>query len=398
MLLKPTPAKTAGVVRWTSMYQLGAALALSLTAAGCGRVGFDAQSSAPDATSFDSAMPVDSGMGDDGGGDAAVDAAVLVDLPGESAVLPDGWRGDVWVDFSSDYSYIDVQYLDVTYPFNNRPHHMALLSAPFDPGIALVGTWEIWEVRAPDVFVSHFYYPGSDDGPGPDAFFDAAWCDSWMASAPGLCVAAGSQNAGDGVYRIESDWSISRISTDNNVGDMAFDARGAFDDIGAPTLYWSGPDGLRRFGEAVFYPGMLNGAFTEIIPSGDILTMHTDVSSGLRRLLILASGSHSETIVDMTSASADPVARQNAGVFAVVAGDVTQLRGFGYAIRRTHELLEIASDGSYTVIASAGPRWRWTHALIPPASHPLSADGPALYVLEYQPTTEVNRIIRLRPP
>jgi hypothetical protein len=382
-------------------------LVLGLAITGCGRLGFDARDAGgADATTVDSRIVGDSGGVDSGSedsgtvGDAAPDAPMppLVDLPGELATLPVGWGADVWNDFSDDYTYVDVQYLDVTYPMNNRPHHMALLSAPFEPGIALVGTWEIWEVRAPDVFVSHFYYPGSDDGPGPDALFDAAWCGAWMGSAPGLCVAAGSQNGGDGVYRVEADWSISRISSDNNVGDLAFDPTGAFDAIGAPTLYWSGPDGLRRFGESVFYPGMLNGAFTEILPSGDILTMNTNTSTDERRLVILESTSHDETVVDSNSDTTIPsVARQHAGVYAAVAGDVSRLAGFAYAIRETRDLLEIAADGSFTVIASAGEGWRWTHALVPPASHPLGSEAPVIYVLEFDPTREVNRIIRLFP-
>ncbi len=353
-------------------------LVIAVLVAGCGRLGFDP-------------LPLE---------DRADAAAMSVELPLEDAVFPDGWSADVWVDFSADYTYIDVQYLDVTYPMNNRPHHMVLLPAPFEPGIALVGTWEIWEVHAPDVFVSHFYYPGKDDGPGPDAFFDAVFCEDWMGAAPGLCVAAGSQNGGDGVYLIGADWSIERISSTNNVGDIMFDPTGAFDDIGMPTLYWSGPDGLRRFGEGIFYPGMLNGGFTEILPSDEILTMHTDENTGLRRLVLLESISHDETVV-LSTASPDAsewVARQHAGVYATVAGDPGRFGGRAYAIVATRDLVEIDADGAATVIAQAGPGWRWVHALIPPSSHPLGADTPAMYVLEFNPDLEINRIIRVRPP
>ncbi len=348
------------------------ALALALLAASCGRIGFDA--------------------GNGTGADSGVFGL------GEDLQLPPGWTAEVWVDFSADFTFVDVQYLDTIYPMNNRPHHMVLLSAPFDPGIALVATWELFEVRAPDVFTPHSYYPGVDDGPGPDALFDAVFCDVWMGPGPGICVAAGSQNGGDGVFRVEADWSIQKISSDNNVGDIAYDPTGAFDGVGAPTIFWAGPDGLRRFGGNVFYPGMLNGAFTEVLPTGDLLTMHTDDTSGTRRLVIVESNTHAEITVRSTTETFEPVARQHAGAFAVVAGDTTRLPGLGYAIAGTRELLEVMPGGGSSVIATAGAGWRWTHAIIPPADHPLGADGWTLYLLEYAPATEINRIIRLRPP
>lgn len=358
-------------------YDLGVRwLLIVLGLAACGRLGFEG---------------VDrDAMGTDGSQAA---------LPGESPELMPGWTADVWADFSNSFTYVPVQYMDVDVEFNNRPHHMFLLASPFEPGIGLVATWEILEVRAPGTVVSHSFYPGTDDGTGPDALFDAELCADWMATSPGICVAAGSQNGGDGIYRIGTDWSISRVSMDNNVCDLVYDPTGAFDGIGAPTLYWSGPTGLRQFGGPVIYAGMLNGAFTEILPSGDVLTLHTDlVDSQRRRLVLLTSGAHEEIVVREAMGTFERVARQHAGVFAAVTGDVGRLPGIGYAIYDTRELMRIEADGTPSVIARAGEGWRWTHALVPPATHPLGQGAPAFYVLELNPTTEVNRIIRLVPP
>ncbi len=354
---------------------MGFRLFLLVMLASCGRLGFDARAT----------------TGDDGG----IDGSLLV---GEDISLPEGWTAEVWNDFSNSYTFEDVQYMDVQFAFNNRPHHMVLLSDPFTPGIALVATWEVFELHTPDVFISHFYYPGVDDGPGPDAFFDGAFCDAWMSNPPSLCMAAGSQNAGDGIYLIGSDWTIQRFSTDNNVGDLVYDATGAFDGVGIPTVYWGDPNGLREFGGTTFYTGMLNGAFTEVLPSGDLLLMNTNTTTDERRLVTVASSTHAETIIRQTSEPGDPVARQHAGVYAVVSGDMTRLPGKGYAIEFTHDLLEIAPDNGVSVLASAGPGWRWTHALVPPADHPLASGGWLFYILEYEPTTERNRIIRLRGP
>jgi hypothetical protein len=219
-----------------------------------------------------------------------------------------------------------------------------------------------------------------------------------MNGTPGICVAAGSQNSGDGLYKIAPDWSIARLTNDNNVADIAYDPLGVFDGVGAPAMYWSGPDGLRRYGEPVFYPGMLNGAFTEILPSGDVLTLHRDLDGTRPRLVLVASGSHAERVVREASASFGPVARQHAGVFAAVGGAVSRLGGSAYAIYDTRELLEIDPNGVATTIARAGAGWRWTHALVPPAAHPLGSGGAALFVLEVEPANEINRIIRLSPP
>jgi hypothetical protein len=347
-----------------------AAVALILAQAACGRLAFDERAVDGDPTG----------------------------LPGEAIEVPPGWSVEVWVDFSSSFTFMPVQYVDDPYEFNNRPHHMFLLPAPFTPGIGLVATWEIFEIRAPDVFIPHGYYPGSDDGPGPDALWDAVFCDAWMAAGPGICVAAGSQNGGDGHYRIAPDWSITPLSSTNNVCDLAYDPAGLFDAVGAPTIYWSGPDGLRRFGEPVFYPGMLNGAFTEILPSGDVLTFHTETTTNRRRLVRVASGTHAELVVREAVGTFEPIARQHAGVYAIVTGDVARFPGAGYAIDAARELLEIDASGAATTIARAGSGWRWTHALVPPASHPLGAAGPAFYLLEFEPATETNRIIRIAPP
>ena len=331
--------------------------------------------------------------------DADDDEDHPVGLPGEDVTLPTGWTAEVWLDFSDDFDYIDVQYPDDPLSYSNRPHHMFLIPEPFEPGIGLVATWEIYEARAPDQFIKHDYRPVIEDSGGPDAMWDAVFCGEWWSESAGICVGAGSQREGDGIYRIELDWSIHRLSDENNVGDIEYDPTGAFDELGTPQLYWAGPTGLQRYGDEAFFSGMLNGAFTELLPTGDMLTMDTDDTTGEHRLVYIESLTHNTATLLSTAESFPRVNQQNAGVYAIVSVDSSDLAGLAYVIVGAKQLVELDSGGVPTVLAETDPDgdWMWAHAVVPPASHPLGADGPAFYVLEANPTTEVNRIIRLIP-
>jgi len=322
-------------------------------------------------------------------------------LPGEDVTVASEWTVELWSDFSDRYTYIPDQYDDDGVAlFSNRPHHLFLIEEPFDPGLGLLATWEIWELREPDVIVEHdSYFRAVSSSAGPDAFFDAEFCGAYMAPAAGICVGVGSQNSGDGIFRIELDWSITQVSSVNNVGDLAFDETGAFDGSGVPTLFWAGPDGLRRFGESVFYSGMLNGAFTEILPNGDIFTMHTDRSTGERRLVRVEPITYAETTFLSTFDGGPDINVQNAGVYRVVGGDISDLPAYAYAIIGQGTLVSFDAAGAMSVVAETDPMgdWIWAHAVVAPASHTLAQGGPTFYVYEFDPTTETNRVFRLTP-
>jgi hypothetical protein len=166
-----------------------------------------------------------------------------------------------------------------------------------------------------------------------------------------------------------------------------------------PTLYWAGPDGLRRFGESIFYSGMLNGAFTEILPTGDIFTMHTDRGSGLKRLVRVEPSTYAETTFLSTSDPGIDINRQNAGVYRVIGGDISELPGYAYAIIDRGTLVSFDAAGTMEVVAQTDPdgSWIWAHAVVAPTRHALAQSRPTFYVYEFDPTTETNRVFRLIP-
>jgi hypothetical protein len=274
-----------------------------------------------------------------------------------------------------------------------------VLDAPFAPGLGLVATWELLELHAPDGYARHDYYQAVGATVGPDALWDTVPCADYLSpgGGGGLCVAAGSQGGGDGLFRIEADWSINLVDPINNITQVSYDATGRFDATGVPTLYWAGPVGLQPHNGAVLQPGNHNGGFTEVLPDGQILSATND--AGPWDLGLIASGTHAITVLAQTP-GLRPVNNQNAGAFAIVSGSIAALPGYAYVVVETSRLVELAQDGTMTVLAETDPQddWVWSHAVVPPAGHPLAAGGPAFYVLEYNPRTEQNRILRIAPP
>jgi len=345
-------------------------LALDL---GCGRLGFDPMSS---------------------------DATDAADELGERISMPAGWTADVWLDFTPSFVYQPDLYSDPPFSFSNRPHRMFLLDAPFAPGIGLVSTWDIIEARAPDVFISHSYFQAVSTTEGPDALWDATLCGAYMAigGAGGICVAAGSQDDGDGLFRIESDWRIQLVDPLNNVVDIAYDPTGVFDGVGVPAIYWSDPTSLKRHGGGSIHPGNHLGSSTEILPTTQILTVTGGPLGPMWTLSLVESVTHTANVL-METTTARVVARQNAGAFSIVTGDTSGLPGIGYVVVEARQLFRLDGTAVATKVAETDPDddWMWTHAVVPPASHPLG-DRPMFYLLEYNTRTEQNRIIRLIPP
>jgi hypothetical protein len=323
-------------------------------------------------------------------------------LPDENVTVASGWGVEVFADFSDQFTYVPLQYDDdMVNLFSNRPHHVFLIEEPFEPGIGLVATWEVWEIQDADTIIEHgSYFRTVGTAEGPDALQDAEFCGDFMATAAGICVAAGSQNAGDGVFRIELDWSMTQVTDDNNVSDMAFDETGAFDDLGTPTLYWAGPNGLRSLGNAVFFAERLNDGFTEVLPSGDILLMVTDDATAERRLTRIESGTHAEAVFDSTFEAGPEINYQNPGIYRIVGGDHSELPGYAYVIVEEGKLLQYDAAGGAEVIAQSDPMdgWIWAHGVVAPSRHALAAGGPTFYIYEFNPDTEANRVFRLTPP
>jgi len=337
-----------------------------VAAMACGRVGYDGVAAGADA----------------GAGDI-----------GESVTLPDGWTATVWFDFSDLYTYDDALYFDDPFTYTNRPHRLFVIPSPFEPGLGLVSSWELIEVRAPDTFVRHDYYLASTNG--PEVLWDAEFCGlSGGAAADGICVAAGSQGGGDGIYRVEQDWSMAIVDPANNMTELAYDASGAFGGVGSPQLFVGSPEGVRVLGDAVFFGGLVNGGFLDLGRDGSLFA---SIGDPLRELVRITSTTESQSLLTVDVADGNPVAIQNDGTIAIVTGGGDQFGGLAHIVVSGKELRRVGDTGAFAAIARTEGDWIWSHAVVPPSSHPLAGAAGAFYILEVNPTTEVNRILRIGP-
>jgi hypothetical protein len=362
--------------------QLFGAVALTATLASCGRIGFD----------YLDLQTSDAGD--------AIDATEIPTIDDEAIVLPDGWSAEVWFDFSDSFTFDPNDYLDDgVFLYTNRPHHMFLLSPPFAPGLGLMGNQEILELSADRQFARHDYFQVLPQG--PDLIWDAQACGGigTTSATEGLCVAAGSQLGGDGIFRVESDWSMSVITTDNNVTVMAYDETGTFDSAGAPTLYWGGPNGMRPVGGSLFYNNNMNGGFARMLDNGNMLLSSVDATSSEGVLVSVESGTHQVTELARTATTPDAIPRMNNLYFSIVEGDRDGFGGMAHVIEEGKRLARVEVDGSLTVIASTDvdDDWIWVAGVSPGAGHAIADPGPGIFILEFNPTTEVNRVIRLAP-
>ncbi len=340
---------------------------------------------------YDSAASQDAQPAGDG---TSIDGSVGV--PNEELTLPDGWGAEVWFDFSDRFTLIPLQYDDPPAAYSNRPHRLILMSAPFEPGLALLSTWELTEVRPPAVYIVRDYFRAVGVM-GPDAMWDAVPCGTFgvLTAASGICVGAGSQGGGDGVFRIETNFSMSRVADLNNIAELTFDGLGTFDGVGTQQVYTGWPQGIRRIGGNPFFSESINSGFLHLSRDGEILASAGVPPTTLHRI----ASSTSMPVQINLAPTPRPTNFQNAGTVALVTGRGAQLGGVAHAIVSGKELVRINDDNTASPIASTSETndWIWSHAVLPPAGHPLGSAEGALYILEYNPVLESNRILRIGP-
>jgi hypothetical protein len=302
----------------------------------------------------------------------------------------------VWFDFSDQFLFVEDAFIDDRYTFNNAPQSMFVLDAPFDPGLGIITVHSIIELVAPNLFAERAFFQVAGVA-GPDAMWQAVDCSGWNGIATGYCVNSGSQGGGDGIFHVDSDWTMTLVETINNCNYLGFDANGAFDGSGVPTLFYGTPD------SAILHPSqeVIDGSAQPRLVLGDGRLAALLNEPGLERLALVDPGDGNVTVLRTEATPAVPIARQNAGALRIVTGDVSGLPGVLYVIVQAGTLYAYATDGSSMPLAAtgAGQDWRWASAVIPESSHPLSVDGrPTFFILESNRTLDRDRVIWLQPP
>jgi len=333
----------------------GALLASSLLAAGaCGRTDYDARADG---------APVASGN--------------LV--PDEAIAVAEGFTIEVYRDLSDDILYDAVDFADGAETSSNRPDDLTQLFAPLGPGLGVVAGRSVYEVPSDGgAVVEHSYRPPVANDTGPDHLVD---CVRANLGTESLLCGATSLTDGDGVYRIDDAWGITRLYTDNNVFSVFFDEQGQFDDRGVATDYYAHESAVLRVDDQGLVRTGTYGSLA-VLPSGDLLAVD-EIASGIYSIVTLSSQDHTRTFL----ASAGKLVLAE----GAPPGSPAEL---AYAVHEGRSIVVLGEDGVLRPLATTSDDWDWTSVVSPIKGHPLEG---GLYLLEVQTNSNRERILRLAP-
>jgi hypothetical protein len=308
----------------------------------------------------------------------------------------------VYWDFSAEFVHEPTDFVDApgdeAEVYDNQPHALTLLSAPFPEALAMIAGREILVLQPPGTFTRHDYRPASAETTGPDFPADLKQVSGLPALGgnPYLLLAAVSWNSGDGLYGIAPDWSLTRLESTNNVRTLVFDAAGAFDNTGAATLYWALDHGLFTYKGA---DDVLGGALAF---ECTLLPFLVGIAC-----VVEDQPATSIEVVTVTSTTHEVTSLVGGRWFALAGGEPERLGGLVHGILDSGALVQIAADGGVTTLARTLdlPDWWWVDVVVPPAGHALGSTAAA-YVLEVHAVAVAGggydldrfRILRLTPP
>lgn len=331
--------------------------------AGCGRIAF-----APRAAG--------------NGGDAASDAA---DAQPAHVTTASGWTARVLVDLTGVVPYNPNDFDDNNQVIlDNAPETVAALYPPFDADLAVCAGRSIIAIDAGGGTVVHDYRPATPDTTGPDDCGHLVY-GAPPDTGPALWIGAGTQGGGDGVYVVTPGWALNRDSTNNNVNGIGYDAQGAFDGVGAPSIYFVDQSYVyRRTG-----------------PAAAAQVLAETQNDAMGQLAVTASGLF---VVHGTTAGAelDRIAPSSHAVTALATATSFELADGGAlastsvaAIRDGGALVVVAAGGAaQQVAASADPAWVWRAASAPQPPHALAG---SYVVLESNRALDRDELLLVSP-
>lgn len=311
------------------------------------------------------------------GFDPVVDASVS-----HVHVAP-GWSVAVLADFSGAVPYRPNDYQDGTNEtLDNAPTAVAALYPPFAAELAVAAGRSI--VELPSLAV-HDYRPAVPDTTGPDAIYRISFGNPPDTGAA-LWIAAASQGAGDGLYYVSPSWQLTRDNANNNTTGVDFDATGAFDGIGTPTIYFADGTGVRRRGSAssnVLVYASINDLDGIAATATAQLVVHTPNGATTSDVDRVLATTHAAQIV----ATATRFALAEGGALASTSAAV---------IRDGITLAVYANDGTFVDGASStDPAWVWVNAAAPQPPHRLAG---SYVVLESNRTLDRDELLVVTPP
>jgi hypothetical protein len=338
-------------VRWS--------LAL-LLAASCGRVGFTARQDA-----------------------SSVDAGVT------HVKTASGWTARVLVDLTGIVPYNPNDFFDGgMVELDNAPNEVAALYPPFPSIFAVCAGREIIELGADLAPTVHDYRPATPDTTGPDSCSHLVFGEAADVGAA-LWIGAGTQLGGDGVYRADATWTLTRDATNNNVNGIGFDPTGAFDGFGKGAVYFADQSDVRQ------RTGV--GISTSIVsePLTDSMGGHIVLSAAAAYLeRTPGSGGEGSTDLDRIAATSHTFAAIALGTGLTIA-DARTIAGGVPALHDASTLAIYSDDGhAQTIAATLDPAWTWVAVTAPAAPH---AFAGSFVVLESNRTLDRDDLLLISP-
>jgi hypothetical protein len=328
--------------------------------------------------------PLDSASGSD----ALLDGGSGADGPEvpEDVWTAADWRVEVYRDLTADFPFVEQEFLDQEWS-SNEPTKLTLLDAPFAPGLAVLAGRHVLALGVAGDVVAHDFTPPAINGVGPDSLVDAVVIPSFEGGGARLLAGAASWNGGDGVYVIDTDWSLVRLNAKNNIDAVAADPAGRFGQTQVAQLLYSGWDtGIWRYPSDVQVVTR-HCLSMRLLPNGSVLCRAPTTDTETALLEVSSSGSEREVLPAATTE------------LSVVPGSTPQLDAYAYLLLANRDFVAITAEGTTTQIASSSDtNWRWTSALIVSPDHPLGGARGAVYVLESNRTLNRDRVLVLWPP
>ena len=310
--------------------------------------------------------------------DAAVDAP---EVPFSYIAFKPGYSAAVFQDFSSNFTYVALDWQEATEVYDNQPDYLFTLDTPFPRGLGVIAGREIFTLTAAGEPEAHDYgnhQPNVGMGQA-DNLTGAAFVSDLDGNGPALLVSSSSEDGGDGSFRINVQWNIALDLTVNNTRFIYPTPAGTFDSLIIPTRYLGTQMGIVRRSDGF------------LIAPGDTRTMRlvgndlyvTRLAGTMEQIVRIKSLTHAETMVAQRER------------FRLAEG-APPIGAVAWAVIDDKQLAIVRANGTVDVVAEiTDPTYSWYAAVIPPAGHPLAG---RLYLLESNRTRDLDRVLAITIP
>lgn len=297
--------------------------------------------------------------------------------------LAAGWSARVFHDFSAQFTYVPIDFVDGTEMYSNQPDHMFVLRPPFAEALAVVAGRVVIELTAATYTPHDFGQHAPNTAGLPDHLRGGTYVPDLDGGGPAVLLSSSSANAGDGTFRVTPAWAISSDRTTNNTRAILWDPAGAFDGVAMAEGYLGTMGGVVRRSAGSMGVPIIPGDNKTLHLSGPNLLLTREAATTVQ-LVEVASGMHTEKVL------------AERGFIELGEGPAPAPHP-AWVILDSRQLALLRADGSLeTVAESTNGAYRWQAAAVAAPPHALAGTGgPIIYLLEGNRTLEIDRVIAI---